>query len=872
MRFDIITIRALRGPNRYSLNKTIFMLLGLKEFEGKTTDSVPGFSNLFLDYLPGLKDSDSADNRKFIKRLESGTDFSDAIIHAAVELQTLAGFPVEFKKIFPTKDKGIYVLVFNYSVEYVGIDAAEEAVILVESIINGKEYYTEDAVYDLKQTRERYRISPTTQYIVDSAAARGIPGIRLKGNYVQLGYGRYQQRIESSITSKTSALAVELADEKYRTKELLHEFCIPVPEGIVVGTFEEAKDAVEELGYPVVVKPEIGNQGRGISVNINDIKELEFAFQSAVRVHQDIIIEEYLTGNDYRVLVIDGKFTAASYREPPFVLGNGISTIGELIDIVNDDPRRGYGHENILTRITVDEMTEHILNSKSLTLDTVLECGVKLYLKTTANLSQGGTATDVTDIVHPSIRLMAERTAMVIGMDVMGIDFIAKDISTSLHEQKAGIIEVNAEPGLRMHIHPSIGKPRNVAEPIIDMLFPVAVRSSIPIIAVTGTNGKTTVCKLIAHTLKYNGSKVGLASTTGVEIDGTGIVKGDYSGPGGHKLVLKDATVDYAVLETARGGILRRGLIYNECDIGILLNVGEDHIGNDLIDSVEDLCDLKSTVVKAVKKDGYSIINADDEIVMNRVKSAGGNTILFSLNPDNKYIESHCKSGGISVIAQNDKIYIRKDGYDDFIANIYEVPITFNGTADFNIANTLAAVGALYGLGMKKEKIKDGILTFYPSIKLNPGRMNVFDFDNFKVILDYGHNKHAMEALSKMLPKLSSGKKIGICHGSGNRQDELLAEFASIMAEAYDYIIITDLDIRNRKLGETAEIVKKGILATGFSEDSLEIILDVHKAVDRAFEIVQSDGIIVVQVDKIQPVIDQVLSKRKNKVFMCSGI
>ena len=383
---------------------------------------------------------------------------------------------------------------------------------------------------------------------------------------------------------------------------------------------------------------------------------------------------------------------------------------------------------------------------------------------------------------------------------------------------------------------------------------------------------KTTVCKLIAHALKYSGKKAGLTSTTGVEIDGISIAKGDYSGPAGHELVLRDGTVDCAVLETARGGILRRGLTYNTCDIGVFLNVGEDHIGNDLIESIDDLGELKATVVKSVKDTGFSILNADDDIVMKHINESGGQKILFSLHPRNKHILKHIDKGGISILACNDKIILRKKEHDSIIADIVEVPITFSGTADFNISNTLAAVGVLHGLGLKKEQIYDGITTFYPSIKLNPGRMNIFDFNKFKVILDYGHNKHAMDALSKMLIKLSNGRKIGICHGSGNRTDELLKEFAALMAEAYDYIIVTDLDIRDRKLGETANIVRQGILDTGFDDKSIEIILDVHEAIERAFNIVNAGDIIVIQVDKIQPVIDQLQSKKNGKTFMCSGI
>ena len=617
-RFDIKILRALRGPNRYSSHKAVFMLLHIRKYESKSTNSIPNFEKKIFEYLPLLVNTKASapEKKEFVTRLKKGTNIPDVILNVAIELQGMAGFSVGIGKIIKTKEKGVYVIIFNYIEENVGLDAAEEAVILTEYIINNKKYPIGEVVQELKETGENYRLSPAIQQIVNAASRRNIPFICLdKKNHIQLGYGRYQRKIGIGITSDTSTLTVNPAEKN-----------------------------------------------------------------------------------------------------------------------------------------------------------------IKL---------------------------------------------------------------------------------------IIDTLFPPEIKTSIPIIAVTGTNGKTTVCKLIAHALKSIGERVGLTSTTGVEIDGISIVKGDYSGPGGHELVLRDSTVDYAVLETARGGILRRGLIYNECDVGVFLNVGEDHIGNDLIESIEDLGELKATVVKAVKDTGFSILNADDDIVMIYRKEAGGQKILFSINPQNKHIQEHIEKGGVSILALNDKIVIRTKECDEIIADIINVPITFNGTADFNISNTLAAVGVLYSLGIEKKKIRQGIITFYPSIKLNPGRMNIFDFNTFKVILDYGHNKHAMSALSSMLPKLSKGRKIGICHGSGNRTDELLKEFASLIAKAYDYIIITDLDIRQRKLGETAEVVRKGILSTGFDEKSIEIILDVHEAIDRAFDIVKDGDIIVIQVDKIQPVIDHVLSKKE---------
>ncbi len=869
----ILELRALRGPNRYSTHKTIFMLLDIGEFETKPSNTIPGFADNLVKILPTLIEHKCSIGERggFVQRLKEGTYMAHITEHVSIELQNLAGLDIKFGKARETKQAGVYVVVFHYNVESVGIKAAKLAVELVEAAINGADFDIEDAIQILKELREDEKLGPTTQTLVDEASVRGIPHIRLNTqSLVQLGYGKYQKKIQASMTSDTSALAVEIADEKVRTKELLKNACIPVPDGRKVSSLDEALDIADYLGYPVVIKPEVGNHGRGITVNIKNEKALESAYYSASKICPNVVIEQYIEGNDYRMLVINGEFTAVAHRQPPFVIGDGKSTIQELIDTINKDSRRGFGHENILTRIKIDDMTERLLNAFDLNLDTVLEEGRKVYLKTTANLSQGGTATDVTDEVHPEIRFMAERTAKIVGMDVIGIDFLCPDITKPISSQRCGIVEVNAAPGLRMHLKPSFGKERNVAKPIIDSLFPEGTKHTMPLIAVTGTNGKTTTCKLITHTLKYAGNKVGLATTTGVEIDGISIVSGDYSGPSGHELVLREPTIDHAILETARGAIIRRGLAYEKCDVGVFLNVSEDHIGNDLVESVEDLAFVKAIVVEVVKPEGTSVLNADDEFVVKYKARAKGDVILFSLNEKNPHILAHLAEGKTAVTVSNKRIVIRhsNNNIDTLIASVHEVPITFGGSADFNISNTLAAVSALHGLKLNKHIIRMGITTFFPSVQQNPGRMNMLDFGTFKVILDYGHNKPAIEALAVMLNKIALGRKIGVVHGTGSRQDATLLELGAIVAKTYNFVVVTDPDPRGRDPGATPLVVKQGMLSAGFKEENIKVIEEYYQAIDYALDIVQKDDLIVIQVDEgVDELLDHLLNKRKGEII-----
>ncbi|MHC4750674.1 MAG: cyanophycin synthetase [Planctomycetota bacterium] len=858
----ILEHRALRGPNRYSRYPTIFMLLDIGEFKDRPSDTIDGFADRLVKLVPSLHNHECSVGEPggFIQRLQRGTWAGHIVEHVALELQCLAGMEVGFGKTFGTSEHGIYKVVYRYRVESVGLLAGKEAVALVEAIAKRRSFNIDRIITHLKELRENDLLGPSTASIVKEAERRGIPALRLNDlSLVQLGYGSKQRRIQATMTDRTSALGVEIADEKFRTKELLRRAGIPIPEGAIVQSVEKAIQVAEKIGYPVAVKPEVGNHGKGITACVSDVDKLKIAFSSARKIFDSVIVEKNLTGFDFRVLVINGNLVAAALREPAYIVGDGTSTIRQLIDEVNRDPRRGVGHEKVLTVITIDDMTERLIAFRGFLIDDILPVKEKLYLKSTANLSTGGTARDVTDDVHQDVWQMCERIARIVGLDCIGIDIVAPGLDQPLPTDSAGIVEVNAAPGFRMHLDPFEGSPRNVAKPFLEMLFPPDVDFHVPIVAVTGTNGKTTTAKLIAHALKYSGKKVGFAGTTGIEIDGVTIISGDYSGPEGSGIVLREPNVDHAVLEVARGGIIRRGLGFENCNVGVLLNVDEDHVGLDGVEDLDELALVKSTVIEVVEDTGVSVLNADDPIVVGLKERAAGQIIFFSLSPENETISQHISLGGTAVVLQDDDIVIHSSKPSVRLLSVLDAPITLSGVATFNVANVLAAAAALHGLGIPIDMIRKGISTFHPSATQNPGRMNLIDIINFKVILDYGHNVPAVKALGSTLPHITKGRKIVVAHGTGNRLDENIKVFGAALADIYDYIIVADVDPRHRNLGETPDLVLAGALENGFAKDKTEVVNDPIKAIDRAFSVVQTGDLIVVQVDEVEPMLKRVM-------------
>ena len=761
---DIREIRALRGPNYWSVNrhKLIVMVLDIEDLEQKPTNKIKGFLGRLKKMFPTMQAHRCSVGEPggFFLRVKEGTWMGHVIEHIALELQTLAGMDVGFGRTRGYGEEGVYNVVFAYMEEEVGKYTAKASVRIAEALISGEEYNLEKDIQEMREIRERVRLGPSTGSIIEEAASRGIPWMRLnKYSLCQLGYGVNQKKVQATVASTTSNIGVEIACDKEDTKYLLEEAEVPVPRGEIIRTERGLKDAVRYVGYPLVVKPISGNHGRGISTNVQNWEDALVAFEAAKKVSNSVIIEKYIIGEDYRLLVIDGKLVAAAKRTPAHVVGNGKSTIQQLIDKVNDDPRRGYGHEKVLTRIEVNDLTRSILKEHRKNLRSVLKKGEVFNLKDTANLSTGGTAEDVTDIVHPYNIFMAERIAKIIDLDICGIDIMTTDIGQPLPETDGAVLEVNAGPGFRMHLAPAEGLPRNVAGHVIDMLYPPGSDWRIPIVAVAGTNGKTTTTRLIAHMARMKGHKVGYTTTDGVYIQNRLLVTGDCTGPASAEFVLKDPTVDFAVLESARGGLLRAGMGFKNCDIGIVTNVSADHLGLKGIHTIEQLARVKGVIPETVFPDGYAILNADDDLVFAMRKNVKCNVALFSLDENSKRMKQHAKSGGLAAVYENGYITICKGEWKMRVAKAINVPLTFDGKATFMIQNVLPAVLTGYLRGFSIEDIKVAIESFIPSPAQTPGRLNMFQFKHFNVLLDYAHNPAGLRALHDMIGKMNGSPK-----------------------------------------------------------------------------------------------------------------
>ncbi len=859
----ILDIKAMNGPNYWSASrhKLIVMLLDLQDLEQRPTDKIPDFLPRMRHLLPGLYEHRCSEGVAggFFLRVEEGTWMGHVVEHIALELQTMAGMDTGFGRTRETKNKGIYHVVFSYMEAKAGMYAARAAVRIAQAIVDGHPYDIEVDIQELREIREHDRLGPSTGAIVEEAIRRKIPYIRLnRHSLVQLGYGANQCRIQATVASTTSSIAVDLACDKEETKNLLEASEIPVPRGRIVYNEKELKDCIDSIGYPVVTKPVDGNHGRGATTNIRNWEDAVIGLKAAKEHSRAVICEKFITGFDFRVLVINYKFVAAALRTPAAVTGDGVHTVQQLIDIVNSDPRRGYGHEKVLTAIKVDHFTMGMLDKKGYTLETVIAEGEELWLKPTANLSTGGTATDVTDFVHPNNIIMCERIARIIGLNICGIDIMAEDLTTSITENGGSVLEVNAAPGFRMHLDPTEGLPRNVAEPVIDMLYPPGSSARIPIVAISGTNGKTTTTRLIAHIVKQLGYRVGYTTSDGVYIQNQQMRKGDCTGPVSAEFVLRDPTVNYAVLECARGGILRAGLGFHHCDVAVVTNVAEDHMDLGGIDTLEKLARLKSVAAHTVFPKGYAVLNADDDLVYNMHKELECKVAYFSLNENNGRIKRHCAKGGIAAILENGYVTIQKGSWKIRVEKVTNIPLTFSGMAEFNIANVLAATLAAYVQDFRTEDIRQALQTFVPSPGLTPGRMNIFHFHDFSAMLDFAHNPHGFRAIGKFLATVNASLKVGIIAGTGDRRNEDIIALGEEAARIFDELIIRqDKSFRGRDGQEIIDLVTQGIRNID-PDKKITVIENESEAIDYAFKNAVKDSFIVITSDMILDALEYV--------------
>ena len=861
----ILKIQALRGPNLWSIRRTklIQMRLDLEELEERPTDKIEGFRERIEALLPSLIEHRCSEGcyGGFFQRVDRGTWMGHVIEHIALEIQTLAGMDVGFGRTRETKTPGVYNVVFNYLEEKVGVYAAKASVRIAEALISGEDYDLSEDIQNMKEIREDVRLGPSTGSIVEEALSRGIPFLRLgRNSLIQLGAGVNQMRFQATITCKTSNIAVDIACNKEQTKKMLDEASIPVAKGDMCYDEEDLQETIDDIGYPIVLKPLDGNHGKGASINVTNWDDAVKGLKHAKEYSRRVIVEKFITGFDFRVLVINNEVVAAAQRVPAHVIGNGKNTIQELIDITNEDPRRGYGHENVLTEITIDKSTERLIENAGYTLESILEEKETLYLKSTANLSTGGTSVDVTDLMHPENVFIAERISRVIGLDICGIDIMAPNLTQSLKENGGVILEVNAAPGFRMHLAPSEGLPRNVAAPVIDMLYPPGKPSRIPIISVTGTNGKTTTTRLIAHIVKNNNYKVGFTTSDGIYIQNHMMEKGDTTGPISAEYVLKDPNVEFAVLETARGGILRSGLGFKVCDIGVITNIQEDHLGLSDIHDLKDLARVKSVVVESVKKDGWAVLNGEDDHCLDIARSLSCNVALFSLDENCPAIIEHCAEGGIAAIYENGYITIKKGDWKIRVERATHIPLTMNGKAKFMIANVLAATLSAYLYGFKTEGIKLSLATFIPSAAQTPGRMNIFEFSKFKVLIDFAHNPTSYRGIEDFLGSVDANRKIGIISGVGDRRDEDIKECAVIAARMFDHVIIRqEKHLRGRTEGEIIDLILEG-LNEGDASVTHEVISLEVEAIKHAISLAEEGTYIVELRDVIDNAIDIVQS------------
>ncbi|BEU95335.1 cyanophycin synthetase [Acidovorax sp. DW039] len=841
---DVTRTRALRGPNLWSRHMAIEALVTCSEAE-RAIGKMAGFEDRLRALFPaiGVLHPEGGD---------SDISLAHVLQTAALALQAQAGCPVTFARTAATTDAGVYQVVVEYSEEAVGRKAFADAQQLIQAALGHGSFDAEKVIADLRELDEDERLGPSTGAIVEAAVARGIPYRRLtRGSLVQFGWGSKQRRIQAAEVDSTSAVAESIGQDKDLTKRLLHAAGVPVPLGKPVETVDEAWEVALKVGLPVVVKPQDGNQGKGVTVNITDRAQLEEAYKNAAD-YGTVMVERFLPGHDFRLLVVGDQLVAAARREPPQVLGDGQHTVRELVDVVNQDPRRGEGHATSLTKIRLDDIAVARLAMQGLTPDSVPAKGQRVILRNNANLSTGGTATDVTDDVHPEVAARAVAAAQMVGLHICGVDMVAETVLRPLEEQGGGFVEVNAAPGLRMHLAPSYGKPRNVGQAMVDKLFSPGDDGRIPTVAVTGTNGKTTTARLIAHLFTAQGLRVGMTNTDGVYVNGRQIDSGDCSGPKSARNVLLHPEVDAAVFETARGGILREGLGFDRCQVAVVTNIGEgDHLGMNYITTVEDLATVKRVIVQNVAPDGYAVLNAMDPIVAGMAAVCPGKVIYFSSDRHHPVMATHRAQGHRTVYADGDTIVATEGSWRETI-HLRDVPITRNGRIGFQVENVMASVAAAWAAGVPWQTIRRGLSGFVNDSDNAPGRFNVMDYRGATVIADYGHNPDAMRALVQAVDALPAKRRSVVISGAGDRRDEDIRAQTVILGAAFDDVILyQDAAQRGRADGEVMALLREG-LAGASRTKHVEEIRGEFIAIDAALARLQPGDLCLVLVDQVE--------------------
>nr|WP_315230522.1 cyanophycin synthetase [uncultured Albidiferax sp.] len=841
---EVSRIRALRGPNLWSRHTAVEAVVACAESE-QAIAQLPGFEVALRALFPAIG--------PLRPHLEHGSVSLAHVLEAAtLALQAQAGCPVTFSRTAATEQIGIYQVVVEYSEEAVGRQALELAQALIRAALNHTAFDKDAAIHQLRETDEDERMGPSTGAIVDAAVARGIPYRRLtKGSMVQFGWGSRQRRIQAAEFDLTSAVSEAIAQDKDLTKKLLHAAGVPVPLGRPVDTVDEAWQVALEIGLPVVVKPQDGNQGKGVTVNIVDRAHMDIAFAAAAEIGE-VMVEKFLPGSDFRLLVVGNKLVAAARRDPPQVLGDGVHTVRELVDIVNSDPKRGEGHATSLTKIRFDDIAIARLALQGLEPASVPDKGRRVILRNNANLSTGGTATDVTDDVHPAVAAQAVAAAQMIGLHICGVDVVCESMLKPLEDQHGGIVEVNAAPGLRMHISPSFGKGRNVGEAMVSNLYAAGDDGRIPVVAVTGTNGKTTTARLIAHLFTSSGLRVGMTNTDGVYVDGRQIDSGDCSGPKSARNVLMHPDVDAAVFETARGGMLREGLGFDRCQVAVVTNIGAgDHLGLNYITTVEDLAVLKRVIVQNVPATGYAVLNAADPIVAAMATACPGNVIYFTADRHHPVMATHRAQGRRTVYVDGDHIVAAVGSWREQIA-LRDVPLTRAGTISFQVDNAMAAVAAAWGVGMNWDTIRRGLSSFSNDADNAPGRFNVMDYKGATVIADYGHNPDAMRALVSAVEAMPAKRRSVVISGAGDRRDEDIREQTVILGDAFDDVILfEDACQRGRADGEVVKLLREGLVNAQRTRQVDEIYGE-FIAIDHALARLQPGDLCLILVDQVE--------------------